>query len=687
MRTRLRPLVPLASLLVAASLFACEEPPPVAPPQPPPPPAAKSSPPAPAEAPKLDSIARLDFNALAAVLDLPLFWIEDTNNNGAVEPEEIATLWGISATPPTWVEGGRFTPAFLSAYETMARVKAEGYVSKDLPEEEKKRREAIVKELSQGRPSLIHWDFRKASAEDHDLVEHVLAAAALIEKIHAKQNSVLGMETKIPADDPASRMVFYRNQGPWCEAPLTENDPNCNAIPGKPAKISGLYPASLQKDPKFCQTLQARKDANTLLDTFSVVTEEGGALKAVPYNVAYKSEMEAVSRELEAAAQAIKSADEAALKAYLSAASKAFLDNNWVPADEAWAKMNAENSKWFLRIAPDEVYFEPCSLHAGFHVSFARINQDSLVWQKKLDPVKTEMENQLAKIAGAPYKARKVTFHLPDFIDIVLNAGDSRSALGGTIGQSLPNVGPVANEGRGRTVAMTNLYTDKDSEVAFKSQVESVFCKNTVSLVTFDPKEATMSTVLHEAAHNLGPAHEYKVKGKTDREAFGGPLSSTLEELKAQTSALYFADWLAEKGIIPGDLAKRSHARDMAWAFGHISQGMYAGDNTPKPYSQLASIQVGAFLKAGAMSYKPDEMAANGKDKGCFEIYIEKFPKAVLDLEKVVLQIKGKGDKAGAEKLVKEYVDDDNEWKKLRAVIQERWLRAPKASFVYSIDR
>ena len=40
--------------------------------------------------------------------------------------------------------------------------------------------------------------------------------------------------------------------------------------------------------------------------------------------------------------------------------------------------------------------------------------------------------------------------------------------------------------------------------------------------------------MLHEAAHNLGPAHEYKVKGKTDDQVFGGPLASTLEELKAQ---------------------------------------------------------------------------------------------------------------------------------------------------------
>ena len=64
------------------------------------------------------------------------------------------------------------------------------------------------------------------------------------------------------------------------------------------------------------------------------------------------------------------------------------------------------------------------------------------------------------------YAAREVGFQLPDFIQVVLNAGDSRSAIGATIGQSLPNFGKVAEESRGRTVVMSNLYTDADSLAA-----------------------------------------------------------------------------------------------------------------------------------------------------------------------------------------------------------------------------
>jgi len=636
-------------------------------------------------APAPEKLSRADFNRFAVYLDLPVFWIDDKNGDGMPGADEIATPWGVAAPAPVWVEGGKLTAAFQSAYDRITAAKTKGLGEEGLSADEKARRAAVRAELDQGRPALVYSDFRSSSAEQKAIVGHVIEAAKSVERLYARQRGVFDLAKGLSKDDPASLFLFYRNQSPFCEQPKTESDPACNALPGKPKKVSGLYPASLQSDPKFCEKLDKDKEAEALFFQFATVAEEGGKLKAVPYNVAFKDDMAAVSAELQKAADAITSKEEAALKAYLTAASKAFVDNSWFKADEAWAKMNIQNSKFYLRIGPDETYFEPCSRKAGFHVSFARINQDSVAWQTKLAPVKKEMEETLAKMAGAPYKARDVKFHLPDFIDIILNAGDSRSAVGATIGQSLPNWGPVAKKG-GRTVAMTNLYTDKDSLDALTSQVESVFCSSVTGAMSKDPSILTMSTVLHEAAHNLGPAHEYKVNNKTDGAVFGGPLASTLEELKAQTSALFFVDWLADKGMIDQKTAGQSHLRDLSWGFGHIAQGMYEAGNKPKPYSQLASIQVGWLLKAGSVQWKAEEMAANGKDKGCFAVDMTKFKPAIVELEKLVLGIKARGDKEGAEKLRTEFVDADGDWKKLREILRDRWLRVPKTSFVYTID-
>lgn len=641
--------------------------------------------------PKLDRVGRIDFNRRAAELALPIFWRADTNSNNTLDGDELAVLWGMEdTTRDAWVAAdGKLTDKMLKAYELIA---APRDASKD-----DERTKVVLDELGQGRPTLIETDMSKASDEDKAVVKNVIEAAKVIETIYAKQNGNEGLAKQIPAEDTAARAMFHRNQGPACEAPKTEKIEACNALASKPKKISGLYPANLQNgtDTKFCEVLEKRKDADKLLHQFFVVRpKEGGVstgdaakdeLVAVPYHVAFKGDAETASGLLKTAAAAVKDPAEAPFKAYLEAAAQAFLDDNWEAADEKWAAMNAENSKWYLRIGPDETYFEPCSRKAGFHVSFARINQDSLEWQKKLEPVKGDLEKALAELAGPPYKARDVKFHLPDFIDIIINAGDSRSAHGATIGQSLPNWGKVANESRGRTVAMTNLYTDPDSETAWKEQVSSLFCSETMNKTTFDNKLAVMSTVLHEAAHNLGPAHEYKVGGKTDDQVFGGPLASMLEELKSQTAALYFAELLVDKNIVDRKAADGAHLRDVTWAFGHIAQGMYTADNKPKAYSQLAAIQMGTLFKDGVLAWKTDAMAANGKDKGCFDIDLAKWRPSVDALAKTVLGIKGKGDKAGAETLKKDFVDDTAEWSKARATIAERWLRAPKASFVYAI--
>ena len=182
-----------------------------------------------------------------------------------------------------------------------------------------------------------------------------------------------------------------------------------------------MYPAAIQADTGFCSALEKRPDAVALLNQFSIVSEKAGGratgnpatdeLVAVPYHVAFADDMKAVSSELRAAAELLAGdPSEAPFKAYLEAAAQAFLDGSWFKADAAWKAMTATNSKWYLRVAPDEVYDDPCSRKANFAMTFARINQESLEWQRRLEPVKDDMEAALATLAGPPYKARQVGF-------------------------------------------------------------------------------------------------------------------------------------------------------------------------------------------------------------------------------------------------------------------------------------
>lgn len=655
--------------------------------------------------PAREPVTRGDWNRAAQELGVPFLWVRDANGDGAPSLDELALLWGVPVPPSLQALAGKETFVTGDAIDALEKARADNaptLASAVLAATLDRARGArlvsstagasqgdlVRLELAQSRPTLVVTDLSGDLKAWQPFVRKIEAAGRLLEALYDEQLGVTSLLGQVPAGDPAARTLFFRNHGPQCEAPKTQNEAGCTAIPGlSKARRSGLYPEGMVAAPNFCETLT--KADKRLMDPFHVVQGDKARPTAVPYTTAYRADMGKVAALLRDASKAIPDEKETALKAYLAAAAQAFEDNDWFKADEAWAKMGVDNSRWYLRAAPDETYGEPCNTKALFHLSFGLINQESLAWQKKLDPLKKDMEAAIAGLAGAPYKARAVSFKLPDFVDITLNTGDSRPPSGVTIGQSLPNFGPVANEGRGRTVAMTNFYSDPDSVAAQKASAESLFCADAMAVYTTDPGPQLMSTVLHEAAHNLGPAHQYKVGGRVDREVFGGPLASTLEEWKAQSAALFFADWLASQGKITETDAAKAHVRDLAWAFGHVSRGMYTETKQPRSYSQLAAIQLGMLLDDGAITWHSDKKAANGQDLGCFSVTPAEFPKATKHMLTVAAGIKGRGDKALAGKMVKEHVDCEGataaRCKTMQAAITERVLRQPKATFLYSV--
>ncbi len=630
--------------------------------------------------PDTQGLSRLEFNRLAVRANLPLYWSADGDGDGVAGPSEIASL-EFYPTRGEWVADGAFTDDYRSAVEALIRMSA-----RDLPPglsgTESNRIQRVYLELDHGIPTLVYNDLRGMPEDHRSFLGHMMEVARLIDVLYARHIGAEALAEHLP-DDAASRSLFRRNWGPDCVAPRTQDDPACSAIPGGATPVFDLYPASLQADEEFCADLESRPDAGELLDPFTVVREIDGGLRAVPYTVAYADEMGAIAAELRKAAKALEDPDEEALRTYLTAAAQAFTDNDWQPADEAWSRMNARNSKWFVRVAPDEVYWEPCSQKAGMHLTLARLNTASLAWEDRILPVRQNMENDLAELIGPPYVARQVSFHLPDFIDIVVNAGDDRDPLGATIGQSLPNWGPVANEGRGRTVAMSNLYTDPDSIRIQREQVASLFTADTMEWFSDSPEPGLLGTILHEATHNFGPAHEYRYRGKTDTDLFGGPLASTMEEYKAQNGALWFVNWLAGREIISEQLARETYVDSLRWALDHISRGMYTGSGRPKAYSQLAAMEVGFLLDHGALTFDPEARAANGQDHGAFTIDFQKLPAAVAAMMRQSGAIKATGNRAAAEELKAKYVDSDFLPLEL---ISERILRHPKASFVYALD-
>jgi hypothetical protein len=621
-----------------------------------------------------DQLTRGEFNQLAERQNLPLFWVEDANGNRAVDADEVATL--LFQAP--------FAGTLDDAYRRLVAAKAEP--APDASQPEGRRRALVRQDLAQGRVTLLRSDLTALPPAEKAFMREMLQASEGINALFALQTGAAALAPRLPAD-PESHALFRRDWGPLCMGATTEDNPECTAIPGAPKPLVDVYPASIdgiaQDAPGFCALLQKPGRSAALLDPFTVVREHAGTLEAVPFASAYAAPMGAIAANLDAAAAALKDTGETALVAYLQAAAQGFRSNDWWPADEAWSRMSADNSKWFLRVGPDEVYWDPCGTKAGFHLTLARINEGSRQWQARLEPVQQDMETAIARAAGPPYRARRVGFDLPEFIDIVTNAGEARRPFGGTIGQSLPNVGPVARESRGRTVAMVNLYTDADSMAVRRASAESLLDTSSMANVVDDDEPENFLTILHEATHNLGPAQEYAVRGQSLRKLLGGPLDTLMEELKAQTGALFLIDTLRTRGVIDDTLARRAYANGVAWALGHISVGMYAEPgHQRRTYSQLAAIQIGYLMDQGALDWDPQALAANGTDRGAFHLHEDRIVSAVDSMMKLVAGLKARGDRKGAEALAAKYVDGPTV---PHTLIRERYARQTRGTLVYSV--
>lgn len=617
----------------------------------------------------LPALARADFNRLAAQAGVPLFWAVDTGVAGVPEPGELVAL-GVLAGRNPFVAGGALTPAFEKAWRGLV---------------EARRQEAVRRELDQGVPTLVRTDLSGLNAAEKAMVRHILRAADRVAGLFQRQSGAANLANPEDLDSPQSAALFDRNQGPWCAAPLTERDPFCNALPGFPARRWDPYPPDVDHDLALCDTLRDLPNGEQLLAPFTVVRRFQGGFVSLPLTAAYGDEMKAVADDLDLAAKAASVIKEKAFARYLAAAAEGFRTNDWAAADEAWAAMNTRNSRWYLRIGPDETYWDLCQTKAGFHVSFARIDRSSLELQDRLTRLRSRMERSLGEIAPA-YQPRDVRFAMPDFIEIIVNAGNSRAPIGATIGQSLPNWGKVASEGRGRTVVMTNLYTDPDSRTMAREKAAQMLHDATMADYTDDRRIALLDIILHEATHNLGPHSDYRIDGRDPRAVFGGQVATVLEELKAQTGSWFYTDLLRETGVITDAEARQIYVHALAWSFGHLSQGLFSPSGNPKPYSQLSAIQIGFLADRGALTWEETADPTTGQAFGKFRLHFDRVPAAARELMAEVVRIKATGDVDAAKALIDRYVIGEGAAQVHQPEIAERLLDFPKGTLVYSVD-
>src|SRR3954465_12215924 len=221
-----------------------------------------------------DQLTPAEFNALAVRLNLPLYWMGDTNGNKSVDDDEVASLLFYPGSAPD----------LSAAYNQMLAAKAEPPL--DTSTAEGKRRSLVRQDLAQGRPALVRTDLTQRSAAEKAFAQHMLKVAAGIDETYAAQKALPALRAQVSAD-PESQSLFRRNWGPKCLAPSTQKNPDCSAIPGAPQPLVDTWPAGLGKAPQadsgFCALIEKQPKGE---DPFTAIHDVSGNLAAVPYSEA-----------------------------------------------------------------------------------------------------------------------------------------------------------------------------------------------------------------------------------------------------------------------------------------------------------------------------------------------------------------------------------------------------------------
>jgi hypothetical protein len=498
----------------------------------------------------------------------------------------------------------------------------------------------IQDRLAQFAPTEITFDENLLNEEQKKVLEKLVMAAKVIDKIFWKQASHVGLEILQDfenSDHPAAKdFVRYLtiNFGPFDR--LDENKPFIGTDP-KPAG-AGFYPSDMTKEYFEGYVTENPEMKSHLEDTYTVVKRQDDNLIAVPYNEAYREDLEIVAQYLREAAEI---STEEQFKAYLLQKADDLLANEWYKSDTMW--IDLEGNLLEILIGPYEVYEDGLFGLKAAYESFVYINDfeemaklkaylDYLGEMQSLLPVEPKHKN--AKIEG-----------LASPLNVVLEvfaAGDTKSGVQ-TLAFVLPNEERIREEKGTKKVFLKNIQEAKFEKVLVPIS-KNVLAEEDSQHVSF--YAYFTETLLHEISHVFGSNYITLEDGSetTVRKALADKYSA-IEECKATIVGMHNVPFLIEKGLIPEESAKEIYTTYLAGMFRSIRFGAH------EAHGMGTLMQLNYHRKTGAFIFDPDTRK--------FSIDMDKIEDSITEMAKKILILEGDGNYENAAAFIAKYGEID----------------------------
>jgi hypothetical protein len=499
----------------------------------------------------------------------------------------------------------------------------------------------IQDRLFQFAPTEITFDENLLNDEQKQVLEKLVMAAKVIDKIFWKQASHRGLEILQDfenADHPAAK-DFLRyltiNFGPYDR--LDENKPFIGTDP-KPLG-AGFYPPDMTKEYFEGYVTGNPNMKSQLEDTYTVVKRQNDGLIAAPYNEAYKEDLEIVAKHLREAADI---STEESFKAYLKQKADDLLANEWYKSDIMW--IDLEGNLLEILIGPYEVYEDGLFGLKAAYESFVYINDfaemaklkaylDYLGEMQELLPV--DLKHKNAKIEG-----------LASPLNVVIEvyaAGDTKSGVQ-TLAFVLPNEEQIREEKGTKKVFLKNIQEAKFNKVLVPIS-KKVLAEEDSQHVSF--YAYFTETLLHEISHVFG-SNYIKMKDGTEttvRKALADKYSA-IEECKATIVGMHNVPFLIEKGLIPKENEQEIYTTYLAGMFRSIRFGAH------EAHGMGTLMQLNYHRETGAFIYDPETQK--------FSIDMDKIKESITEMAQKILILEGEGDYENAAAFIAKYGELDD---------------------------
>ncbi|HMD70897.1 MAG TPA: hypothetical protein VKF41_06110 [Bryobacteraceae bacterium] len=480
--------------------------------------------------------------------------------------------------------------------------------------------------LARWKPVKMPFHSEGLSARERRMVGKLVEACQLLDSVYWRQSDYGGLQVYKTTRDATLKSLLGVMGGRWDL--LDANHFFLGEMPMPPGRE--WYPHDLTRT-KLDEYLRLHpEDKAAIYDPYTVVKRQGDRLVAVKYHEAYGALLKPMAQALRDAAAL---SDDDAFAGFLRLRADALLSDDYYKSDLAW--LDLKQPKFDAIFAPYETYEDgllgvKTSFGASILIRNDAESRKLAVYEKYVPDIQDALP---VDAADRPSKRGHLT--PMEVMDAPFRAGDLLHGYQ-AVADNLPN-DPRLHQEKGSKKIFFKNFGDARVDYVILPVARKLMQPEQAAKVSGDGY--LTGSLMHEIAHDLGPAFAHRDGQQIEINAAIGPAYSGLEEAKADIVGMFGFAWLVEHKAVPQERLEEVYASFVGGLLRTLRFG------TGEAHGRAEMMEFNYLVENGALSL----------DAGRYRIDYARMPGAIAALARELLRMEATGDRQAAEAWFQKY--------------------------------